>query len=676
MTAADITLACSSECAADAFLDREWLLTDGFGGFACGTVPGINTRREHGLYVPDLREPKGRHVTVSRLEVALPDLAPRPIFGGYESTTGELATATHEWLEDFRLVDHAPVWHFAGAGRRLAQRLVMGRNPSCACLELTLLEGPALRVRLRPYVAMRRIDEGFGHGVDDCSDVASAFGRCVTSRRNGARCVFGLPTHPRSYLSAPAESPTMLYRTERERGYDHCDAEFTPGCFEFELEPDRPARFIVAAEPVDAPAEWASECLAEHTRRTHQLVDIAPARLCSGQARPLIAAADQFLIRPRGRHTVDHDADADPDQPRSIIAGYPWFADWGRDTMISLPGLALVTERAHEAERILRTYATWVQDGLLPNLFPEGACDGLYGTADATLWYFNAIESHRRATGEWQLVRDLSPILAQILECHIAGTRFGIHADDDGLLAAGAEGHALTWMDAKYQGRVITPRRGKPVEIQALWYNALASMAEWSEALESGSTRWTELAARCRRSFNARFWNSRQQCLYDVVDGEHGDDAACRPNQIFAIALPHPVLEERRFSAVIDCVERELLTPYGLRTLNPGHPEYQPTYGGDLAKRDAAYHQGTVWPWLIGPFVDAWLRAGRDPTQARRMLAPLLEHLEAACLGSVSEVFDAEPPHRPGGCFAQAWSVAELLRALTVVDRRLEESGR
>jgi predicted glycogen debranching enzyme len=335
--------------------------------------------------------------------------------------------------------------------------------------------------------------------------------------------------------------------------------------------------------------------------------------------------------------------------------------------MISLEGLTLMTGRRNEAGMILRTFAHYVRDGLIPNMFPEGERDGLYNTADATLWFFHAIHRYVQITNDHTTLKLLLPTLVEIIEHHRNGTRFGIGMDPrDALLRQGEQGYQLTWMDAKVGDWVVTPRRGKAVEINALWYNALRLMEGWleEEDQEAARRRMNETADRVRKSFNQRFWYEQGGYLYDVVDAENGgSDNACRPNQIFAISLDHPVLDEARWKPVMDVVTDRLLTPVGLRSLAPGHPDYKAKYYGDLRSRDAAYHQGTVWAWLIGPYVDAWqkLNPGKE-AEARRFLAGCVAHLDDACIGSISEVFDAEAPYTPRGCVAQAWSVAEVLR--------------
>jgi predicted glycogen debranching enzyme len=386
-----------------------------------------------------------------------------------------------------------------------------------------------------------------------------------------------------------------------------------------------------------------------------------------GLGAELMLAADQFIVTPAGRPEDTARTRAAGDEPRTIIAGYHWFTDWGRDTMISLEGLTLLCGRAVEAGYILRTFAQSIRDGLIPNLFPEGDREGLYHTADATLWFFHALDRYVALSGDRATVVFLLDALVDIVTRHIAGTRFGIGVDpDDGLLGQGTAGCPLTWMDAQVGDWVVTPRRGKAVEINALWYNALRLLAGWlREERGPEAAAWVDRAADAARvSFNRRFWHAGGGYLYDLVDGERGDDPACRPNQIFAISLRHAVLDPSRWKDVLTVVQERLLTPVGLRSLAPGEPDYQPMYDGDVRARDAAYHQGTVWPWLIGAFVDAWLRVyPEDRAGARRCLAAFEPHLDEACIGSISEVFDATPPFTPRGCIAQAWSVAEVMRA-------------
>jgi predicted glycogen debranching enzyme len=400
------------------------------------------------------------------------------------------------------------------------------------------------------------------------------------------------------------------------------------------------ATLVLSTEASDPKLDVARLCAAEEERRRA----IVAAK--SGRVAELSLAADQFVIRKLS---------SDSSEDRTVIAGYHWFTDWGRDTMISLEGLCLCTGQNEVAGRILRTFAHHVRDGLIPNLFPEGESQGLYHTADATLWFFHAVDRYTTMTGDQKLLADLLPTLQGIVRAHLHGTKFGIGVDPgDGLLRQGAEGYQLTWMDAKLGDWVVTPRRGKAVEINALFYNALRVLERWSP----GDGSIGRAADRLRESFNARFVAAGRDHLLDVVDP---DDAAMRPNQLLAVSLPNPVLDRKHWEPMLRAVRRDLLTPVGLRSLGPREPDYKPGYRGDLRARDAAYHQGTVWGWLIGPFVDAWRKAfpGDD---TRPLLAGFDQHMGDFGLGTIAEIFDAEPPHDPKGCIAQAWSVAEVLR--------------
>ena len=355
------------------------------------------------------------------------------------------------------------------------------------------------------------------------------------------------------------------------------------------------------------------------------------------------------------------------DEVRTVIAGYHWFTDWGRDTMIALEGLTLTTGRTLEAQYILRSFAKYIRDGLIPNMFPEGKISGLYHTADASLWFFHAAERYIQYTNDTETLEVLLPRLLEIIDYHQKGTDFGIGVDpSDGLLRQGEEGYQLTWMDAKVDDWVVTPRRGKAVEINALWYNALCVTAGWLKTVgdTDRARQLSTVAARVYSSFNARFWSAELGYCYDVVDTEAGgNDPSLRPNQILGISLPHAVLSQDKWQAVLGVVRQQLLTPFGLRSLAPTDPNYKPRYDGDLRSRDAAYHQGTVWAWLIGPFFDAWLRANPgDWETARSLLAHFDTEMSEAGIGTISEIFDAEPPFTPRGCIAQAWSVAEVLR--------------
>ncbi len=464
--------------------------------------------------------------------------------------------------------------------------------------------------------------------------------------------------------------PEVPYTMEKLRGYESVGSLWSPGYFRVDLREREAVTLIASSETWESIEALSPEhaAQAEIDRRRHLLEIAGPPR--DHLASELVLAADQFVITPAGRAEEAARARAAGEHVRTVIAGYHWFTDWGRDTMISLEGLTLSTHRYREAGYILRTFGHYVRDGLIPNMFPDGARDGLYHTADATLWFFHAVDRYVQVTGDYDTLRVLLPTFIAIVRCHIEGTRFGIGVDDnDGLLRQGADGYQLTWMDAKVDDWVVTPRRGKAVEINALWFNALRLVQRWTDevgtAQGAAGLDLEARALRAERAFNDRFWYGQGGYLYDVIDGPQGDDTACRPNQVFAISLNSPVLDQRYWTAVMKVVRDRLLTPVGLRSLAPGHPDYKTKYFGDLRSRDAAYHQGTVWAWLIGPFVDAWLKVYPDDREgARKVLLGFDAHLNEACVGSISEIFDADQPYVPRGCIAQAWSVAEVLRCL------------
>jgi predicted glycogen debranching enzyme len=471
-------------------------------------------------------------------------------------------------------------------------------------------------------------------------------------------------SHPRLVLDG-GRVRNVFYRVESARGYEATGPLWSPGSFEVELEAGQSTVLTASTDEWDQIlALSAADSLRAEEDRRARLLTTASAE--DEVAKHLVLATDQFIVSPITRTADLARAHAAGEEARTIIAGYHWFTDWGRDTMISLEGLTLATGRHHESRQILHTFTRHVRDGLIPNLFPEGERDGLYHTADATLWFFHAIDRYLEWTKDGQLLEQLLPTLRDIVDHHLQGTLFGIGMDsNDGLLRQGAAGYQLTWMDAKVGEWVVTPRRGKAVEINALWYNALCLLAKWLDASgeADSAAQLARQAGLTRRSFNERFWNPRAGCLFDVVDGESGDDASIRPNQLLAIALPHPILDRGRWQSVVQKCVDTLLTPLGLRSLAPGEPGYVARYDGDLRARDAAYHQGTVWGWLVGPLVDAWLRAHPDDRRtARAFLEGFAAHLHEACAGTISEIFDAEAPFRARGCAAQAWSVAEVLR--------------
>jgi predicted glycogen debranching enzyme len=642
---------------------REWLVTNGLGGYASGPVLGPPARRQHGWFVPSLAHPEGRFVLLPRLEDSVETArGPAPL--------GPDATAAS--LRSFRLQGTVPVWRFEVGGCVIERDLVMPHGRNAVCVRWRLVAGAACTLRLRPYIGGRRHDEPLGsappprHGWPAASMGGGADAQpgalLALTLDRGIRLALQLQPASARFVAEPRTLHDQEFATELARGYDHREDQQSPGYWSISLAAGGEVCLYASTEdlPVPPPGVWFDAEAARQASLLQQShVDHADA-----VATRLVLACDAFIVLPGSRRgEAGTRGDDDPDF-RSVIAGYHWFNDWGRDTMISLEGLALLTGRHAEARAILRTFARYIRHGLLPNLFAEGGREALYHTVDATLWFFHALARHARHSGDHSLVDELFPVLQDVIDHHVRGTRHGIGMDTaDGLLQAAQAGYQLTWMDAKMGDWVVTPRRGKPVEIQALWFNALRLMACWAARNGASGRDYAALADRAGRSFGQRFWCAAQGHLFDVVDGPEGDDASLRPNQVFALSLDHPVLAAERRPAVLDVVARELLTPLGLRTLGPGDPAYQPRYAGDLRSRDGAYHQGTVWPWLLGHWVDAWLRVHGPGPAARAWLQRLPAHLTETGVGHVGEVFDAEPPHHPGGCIAQAWSAAELLRA-------------
>jgi predicted glycogen debranching enzyme len=647
----------------DERLASEWLEADGLGGFASGTVSGIRTRRYHALLLAATTPPTGRMVLVNGLEACLETLRGRCALSAQRYAPDVIHPDGCRRVVEFQC-DPWPTWVFrAEDGTEVSQEVVVcherghvivrwrllsrplvgrgggrGPNPVATDQPAQLIVRPLLSGR--DYHALHRENGGFDFGAE------------VTSARVLWRPYPGVPAisavSDGSYRHDPVWYRNFQYDAERERGLDFIEDLASPGAFTWTLNGSG-ATLMLSAGEVDPEVD--ARCLLDLEARRRERF-----------ASPLERAADAYVVR-RGAG-------------RTIVAGYPWFTDWGRDTFITLRGFMGLPGGLDLAREVLLAWAPAVSDGMVPNRFPDAGEQPEYNAVDASLWYVLAAHELLEAAGAGEIAlpsadrQVLQRAIEEIVAGYRAGTRFGIRMDDDGLLAAGVPGVQLTWMDAKVGDRVITPRTGKPVEVQALWLNALRiAAAIWPE--------YCTFYRHALASFQLRFWNERRGCLYDVVDVDHEagrNDPAIRPNQILAVGgLPHQVLIEPYAGRVVETVERELLTPLGLRSLAPGEPGYVPHYGGGVPERDGAYHQGTAWPWLIGPFVQAWLRVRGDTPEARReaderFLSPLRQHLGVAGLGHISEIADAEPPHRPGGCPFQAWSVGELLRASRMVE--------
>jgi predicted glycogen debranching enzyme len=656
----------------DRLTSLEWLVTNGLGGYASGTLGGVVTRRYHALLIAALPAPLGRIVLVSRLDerVRLP--------GGQIGWLSRPGTAPNDVTTRFRLIGGLPVWNYELDGVAIEKRVFMPRLQNTVIVTYTVTRAAKpFRLGIRPHLHARPHEATVDYPLP-ASPVLVARGGYLEATLDASvpPLLFGLRDHESAFTLHPEVTKEVPYLLEQQRGYASVGDTWSPGYFKLDLGEGERATFIASTHgAAELEALATDEALnAETGRRTRLLGasgDVGRHRVGAD----LVLGADQFVIEPATRAADSTRARAAGEEARSVIAGYHWFTDWGRDTMISLEGLTLCTGRHAEARGILMTFAHHLRDGLIPNLFPEGDQEGRYNTADATLWFFHAIDRYVTISQDRDLVHDLLPSLEEIVRLHLAGTGFGIRVDEDGLLTQGAANLALTWMDAKVGDWVVTPRRGKTVEINALWYNAVRLLAEWCRAFERDAAHLDAVADRTRAAFNRRFWFEQGQYLYDIVDGEAGDDPSLRPNQIFSLALRYPVLDESRWTRIVDVVAERLLTPFGLRTLDSSHTDYKAQYFGDLRARDAAYHQGTVWAWLIGPFVDAWLRAYPDRREdAKALLAAFDSHLSDACIGTISEVFDATEPYAPRGCVAQAWSVAEVLRSFVKLQDADEES--
>jgi predicted glycogen debranching enzyme len=654
-------------------LTREWLVANGLGGYASMSISGACTRRYHGLLISAFPAPLGRMVMLSHFteEVELPDETVID-FSSEETSNDKLDLRAAHYLTEFTLEAGLPIWRYEIGEHIIEKRLMMPHLQNTLHVSYRLLSGEgSVRLRLRPSMHFRAIEAP----VDDPLTTPYEVKACgdkfeVSAHPNTPSLRFRLQGPHTGFVLDGGTFKPILYRFEQIRGYEYCGTLWSPGYFRTTLHEGQTFTVVASTESWDTVlALNPEEAFKRETERRRRLIEMADPKVRTGWIAELVLAADQFIIKPTSRSADAARAYASGDDVRTIIAGYHWFTDWGRDTMISLEGLTLTTGRHQEAGYILRMFGYHIKDGLIPNMFPERESEGLYHTADATLWYFHALQKYLDATGDRETLRLLLPKLLDVIDHHVRGTRFGIGIDPaDGLLRQGADGYQLTWMDAKVGDWVVTPRRGKAVEINALWYNALRLLESWvtEELGERQAVPLQELSARAYESFNERFWFEDGKYLYDVIDGESGDDPALRPNQLMAISLTHPILDPTRWKAVLDVVRDKLLTPAGLRSLAPNHADYKTQYYGDLRARDAAYHQGTVWAWLIGPYIDAWMRVyPHDHGEVRRVLEEFAVHLADACIGSISEIFDGQEPFTPRGCVAQAWSVAEVLRCWT-----------
>jgi len=643
---------------------REWLETNGVGGWAGSTVSGAHSRRYHGLLVAAIDPPVGRMVLLSQLaETVEIDGARHEL--GCNRYPGVVHPRGFEYLERFER-GLFPIFTYKVDGILLRRTVAAIHGHNTVVIQYDAEAAPgeaepgAFILSLRPFVAGRDYHHLIKANGDIQQDAVLDEGVLRLPSYSGVPDVqLHLPVTA-AFTAAPEWYYDFDYDREFYRGLDYREDLFTHGIVELAM---RAGDQVCLVATIEAGAMDGQALLAaEGARRKSLLADVPDPSRHGHLSRHLHLAADQFLVR-RG------------DDLRTIIAGYHWFTDWGRDTMIALPGLALATGRHDDARRILQAFAGAVSEGMLLNRFgDEGVAD--YNTVDATLWFFVATHQYLAATGDEDFVAELMPVLSDILSWHQRGTRHGIQVDDDGLLMAGEVGQQLTWMDAKVDGWVVTPRRGKPVEIQALWYNALRIYATLAQFFSAPAARSDAVARaqQVRSRFGEVFWNQAEGCLYDVVDvdGVAGaQDPSVRPNQLFALSLPFALVEGDQARSILEVARQQLATPRGLRSLSPKDPSYCGHYGGSPLARDGAYHQGTVWGWLIGPYLTAWVRHGGAEGQvlARNAIDGFAEHLQYGCIGTIAEVFDGDAPHEPRGTVAQAWSVAELLRVLHELDQ-------
>jgi predicted glycogen debranching enzyme len=640
-------------------LRREWLVTNGIGGFAAGTIAGALTRRYHGLLIAALDPPLGRTLLAVKLDESAH-------LGGHNHQlyTNVWASGVEEpsacrYIRRFDLIWGVPTWTFAFGGATLIKRIWMENGRNATFVQYVLQRGsPAITLSLRLLVNDRDYHE-LARGTPRDLQVTSAHDTLeVLAPKTDHRL--------RASCDPPARGGWKLRYTtcrdfhlalEAARGFDHLEDHYIVGTCEHALRPGAELTFVLAADRDPLPRVRGALVRAEKRARA-RLAAFAEAdgtrpKSLATPVRQLALAADQFIVTRK--------SEPEPDG-HTVIAGYPWFTDWGRDTMIALPGLTLVTGRHAIARQILRTWARHLSQGVIPNRFPDAGRHPEYNTADATLWFLWAIDQYFRFTADVAALHELWPVMREVVEWHRRGTYHNIRVAADGLIYAGEPGVNLTWMDAKVGELVVTPRIGKPIELSALWHDACWNMARLADVLEQPGEEYARLAIRCRDSF-LRFWNEHEWNCYDVLDGPGGHESACRPNQIFAVSLTHSPLARELQLAVVRAVEQRLHTWFGLRSLAPFQPNYAPRYVGGPVERDHAYHQGTAWGWLLGPYVIADYRVHKDRLRARRLLEPMLGHLWTHCVGQLSEVFDGDEPHLPNGCFAQAWTVGETLRA-------------
>ncbi|MHB8567394.1 MAG: amylo-alpha-1,6-glucosidase [Nitrososphaerales archaeon] len=628
---------------------REWLVANGLGSYASSTIIGLNTRGYHGLLVASLEPPVKRTLFLSKLEEEL-EVGGRKYLLAVNRYPETIYPQGHLHLEQFRF-ERYPIFVYHVGNSIVEKSVIMPYADNTVIITYKVIESDTpVKISVYPIINCRDY-----HGRTH-EDPRWNFAQSLNPKGTEIRAFAGADTLYMQSDIAPYQISGLwyknfVYEVSRETGLAESEDQYNPGFFQTKLEHGAQLSILASLRRQDT---FSTEGV---KYREMQRVRTFQARL--PQTDPfflaLADAADTFIVKRRSTNA------------KSIVAGYHWFTDWGRDSMISIPGLTLVTKREEEGKEIIRTFLSYLSEGLIPNTFLDAGEEPVYNTIDAPLWLINACFGIYSETGSLNFIEEVYPKLQQVMNAYSNGTRYGIKQDNDGLIRGGVEGEALTWMDAKVDGVAVTPRIGKPVEVSALWYNALKSMERFSEDLRKDPSEYSRMAENTKVSFNMKFWDERRSCLHDVLlNGDKGDGKT-RPNQIFAIGLPFPVLDEWRWRETLRTIESELLTPVGLRTLSPFDPEYRANYVGGPKERDSSYHEGTVWPWLFGYYVSSYLKAfPRDHKTlsfVHELYTPFKKRLTEAGINTISEIYDGEPPNLPRGCISQAWSVAELLRS-------------
>lgn len=623
-------------------IENEYLITNGIGGFSSSSLTGANTRKYHSILNASFNPPVSRHVLLSRVMTTVE--INNKVFTLESTVNTDKQIDNTEYTRNFSDMP-IPTFEYAIEGITVTKEIAManGHNTSTVLYTIKTNDKP---VTIKAYLHVNSRDHhdlsvknGFKYDITSLDTSLTLKNDLTPFNIKG----FG------EYTEVNEWAEEEFFSVEKRRGQEDVDTNFIPGYYEVIIPAHTSVSYgvIASTEEINESSETIIENEKKRRQGLFQDDDLISQRLH--------IACDHFVVDRKSTNS------------KTVIAGYPWFTDWGRDTMIALPGLTLTTKRYEDAKDIIRTFIKYEKDGLIPNMFPDDNVEPMYNTIDGTLWLFIAIHHYMKATNDTLFLKEIHPTLNRIIEKHISGTTYDIHVDSDGLLSGGDPTTQLTWMDVKIDGHVVTPRHGKAVEINALWYNSLKIMNQLTcdYSLDS-SIDYNTYAKKCLNSFNEKFWNEEGQYLFDLIQDNKPVDRI-RPNQIFVVSLPHKMLSIEKEKMVIKTVEEKLLTPVGLRSLSQDHEDYKAVYNGDVYKRDYAYHQGTVWGWLIGPYLEAHFNVYQDKAYVLKHLEGMFKHLDDTGMGTISEVFSGDSPHHARGCFGQAWSVSETLRVYKMV---------